>query len=215
MVHSEHDGTDGGTDGGAATRALRWLLLGSGPLKRRSDRVEMVSRLVLTAVLLLAVPVSLAVGTVARGAAAETAAAQAASRTQVSAVLVEDTVDVTLGAAGDRQYTLARWTTPAGLTGQARVSAPVGATAGQHVGVWLDADGRVTRAPMTAAETTDRAMVRGALAFLALSALALGAHGAVCLLLARHRSRQWDTGWTAVEPLWADRRWPGADSVGP
>ena len=212
MVHHE-DG--GGTGGGAVSRALRRLLLGSGPLKRRSDRVEMVSRLVLTLVLVLAVPVALAVGTVARGDAADVAAAQAASRTQVTAVLIEDTVDVTLGAAGDRQYTLARWTAADGRTGEARVAAPVGSTAGQEVRAWIDADGRVTRGPMSGSEMTDRAMVHGALAFLVLSALALGGHGAVCLVLARSRSRQWDTGWTAVEPLWADRRSPGADPVGP
>ena len=211
MTHS----VEGGSGGGPGTRALRRLLLGRGPLKRRSDRVEMVSRLVLAAVVLLAVPLSLAVGTVAHGAAADTARAQSAERTQVVAVLVEDTAGVTLGNAGDRQLTVARWTTPDGLAAEGWVPAPVGATAGQEVPVWVDAAGTVTRAPLNGSEVTDRALVRGALVFLTLTALALGGHGTVCLVLARRRSRQWDAGWTAVEPLWADRRRPGADPVGP
>ncbi|MEU2349098.1 hypothetical protein [Modestobacter sp. NPDC049651] len=215
MAHQVDGGVGGGTGGRPVRRALRRLLLGGGPLKRRSDRVEMVSRLALLAVVLVAVPVSLAVGTVARSAVADAARAQAAERHQVTAVLVEDTTHVTLGSAGDRQFTLARWTTPDGRTVEDRVPAPVGATAGQEVTIWIDADGARTRAPLNGSEVTDRALVRGALVFLSVTAVALTAHGAVCLVLARRRARQWDAGWAAVEPQWADRRRPGADSLEP
>jgi hypothetical protein len=51
---------------GPLARAIRQFTLGSGPLKRGSDTVEYVSRLLVLLVVLLSVPVALTVGTVVR-----------------------------------------------------------------------------------------------------------------------------------------------------
>ena len=58
-----------------ARRLLRRFTLGSGPLKRRSDRLEFLSRVVLTLTLLAAVPIGVATGTAMAGNLTATAAA--------------------------------------------------------------------------------------------------------------------------------------------
>ncbi|MFP5370397.1 MAG: hypothetical protein ACLGI3_06575, partial [Actinomycetes bacterium] len=55
-----HRPQDAGT-GGAARRVIRRLALGSGPLKRTSDRIEVLSRLLLVVGLVMAPPVAVTV----------------------------------------------------------------------------------------------------------------------------------------------------------
>lgn len=191
---------------GSGARVVHRLVLGRGPLKRRSDRLECVSRLLVLLVVLCAVPVALAAATQARSAAAEAALHQAAHTHPVDAVLTATTTDVTLGGAGDRQWTAARWTGPDGLPHTGVVSAPVGAVAGQHVPAWVDDEGVVTRAPMGSRDVVDRALLRGLLVFLGACAAALLGHLAFCGLLWRRRAARWSRDWAAVEPVWAARR---------
>ena len=82
-----------------AGHLLRRFTLGSGPLKRGSDRLEFVARVLLVCSLLTAVPISLAVGTAAHTHVAAEATAQAADRHRVTARLVAD-VPATAGVEG-------------------------------------------------------------------------------------------------------------------
>ncbi|MEU2348483.1 hypothetical protein [Modestobacter sp. NPDC049651] len=193
---------------GVGRRLLRRAVLGRGPLKRGSDRLELASRVLLAAVLLLAVPVALAVGTVAHAAAQRVAAVQAADRSQQVAVLVDDAPPATLGTTGDRHPTQARWTAPDGTARSGTVPARPGMRAGDEVTVWLDADGGRVPAPMSADDVFWQAFSQGVLVFLGTAGTAGLLHLGVCRALWRQRSRRWEREWADVEPEWAGRRRP-------
>lgn len=190
----------------ARGRWTRSLAPGPGPLVRRSDRVQAASRLLLVLALLCAVPVAFAAGRSAARAAAELAVEQAALVRPAQAVLIETTTDVTLGNAGDQQWTAASWTGPGGSLHTGVVSAPVGSTAGQTVPIWIDADGALTPPPLAPGDVTDRGVVRGLLVLLGAAAAAALVHSAVCGVLERRRAGQWARDWAAVEPVWTARR---------
>ena len=181
----------------------RRFTLGSGPLKRTSDRVEFASRVLLLLALLSAVPVGLAVGAAAWTAVHATADAQAATRSEVTATLLFDAPEPEPGS--DTARTTAVWTAPEGGTRSARIDAPAGARAGEEVGIWVDRSGDLTPAPLDEAQVAGQAVVIGVLAGLGLLLAALTGHLLVTWALDRRRDRQWATGWLAVEPLWVSR----------
>lgn len=201
--------TNAGT-GGPAHGVVRRLMLGSGPLKRRSDRLEMLSRVVLAVVLLLAAPVALAVATATATDLRATAQLQAATRTQVLAVLLEDAISrpdagevATVGGTTTR--TDGTWTAPDGTTREAEVPAPFGSRAGDAVPVWIDQDGALTRAPLRDGDMTAAMAMSGGGTFVLIIAAAAATHGLVCWRLDRHRDRRWSAEWAAVEPTWSGR----------
>jgi hypothetical protein len=185
-------------------RLLRWATLGSGPLKRGSDRLEVLARVLLVCCLLAAVPVSVAAGTAARVQAGRQAAADAADRHQVRARLVEE-VTAAVGEIGDgrlRAQWTARWTGPDGSDHQATVSVPLDAEAGSTVPVWVDGDGDRAAPPLNAQDVTNLAVGQGVGVFVGLSAIACGALAVVRTLLDRSRSRRWAAEWARVGPTW-------------
>jgi hypothetical protein len=98
-----------------AGHLLRRFTLGSGPLKRGSDRLELLARVLLVCSLLTATSISLAVATATHTQARAQAVAQAADRHRVTARLLEDVP----GPAGeawispDQERRTAVWTDPA------------------------------------------------------------------------------------------------------
>jgi hypothetical protein len=198
--------------GNPARGAVRRLTLGSGPLKRISDRIEMLSRFVLAVVLTLAAPVALAA---ANGTAAElraTAQQEAATRNQVPAVLLEDAAprayadpDTTTAGAGIITRTDGTWIEPDGTTSRGEVPARPGMRAGETVHVWIDGDGALTSAPLRDSDVTAGTVVAGGGTFVLIVTAAGAAHGLVCWTLNRHRDRRWSADWAAVEPTWSGR----------
>lgn len=185
-------------------RGVRLFTLGSGPLKRGSDRLEFASRLLLLLTLLLAAPLAVAVGhTVAAGLDA-TVAQQAHDRFPGRATLLSD---ATAEPSSDslQAPTPATWLGPEGLSRVGTVPAPTGARAGTSVGIWVDRSGRPVEAPMSAGDVGPQALVAGAVTFLAAVIGGLSVHLAVLGLVNRRRSRRWETGWQAVQPLWVSR----------
>lgn len=187
--------------------ALRRFTLGSGPLKRRSDRVEFASRLFLVLALLCAAPVAVAAGTAVADGLSRTAHQQTVTRVEERATLVADakgdptsgTIDVPVQAT---------WLGPDGNAHAGNVTAPIGLRAGSSVSVWLDrSSGTVVEAPMSDAVVTDQSLVVGAVTFLGMVIVGLSAHLAVVAILARRRARRWESGWEQVEPLWISRFW--------
>lgn len=75
---------------GPGSRTLRRLLLGSGPLRRGSDRLEVLGGLAAVLMVVLAVPVALAVGTAVWTDSRAQASEQAVTRTLTEAVLTAD-----------------------------------------------------------------------------------------------------------------------------
>ena len=65
----------------ALHRSLRWFTLGSGPLKRGSDRLQVAGRLVVVLALLVAPPLAVAAMAVTTAQLETLAAAEAAERT--------------------------------------------------------------------------------------------------------------------------------------
>jgi len=183
---------------------LRRFTLGSGPLKRRSDRVEFLSRLLLVLALLVAAPLGLATGTAAAAGKRATAEAEALTRTEVQAVLLAD-APVSERPLHQQVEAPAAWTGPHGAQHTGTVHAPSGAHAGTAVPIWVDRSGAVTGPPVTDAKVAGQGVVVGILTFLVTCVAAITAHLLVMWRLARRRARQWAAGWALVEPLWVMR----------
>ena len=79
---------------GSGRRLFRRFALGSGPLKRGTDRLQLVARLLLLITVLTAIPVALAVVTANYSQGLTVAAAEAAERHQVTATLLADAARV-------------------------------------------------------------------------------------------------------------------------
>jgi hypothetical protein len=187
-----------------AGHLLRRFTLGSGPLKRGSDRLEFVTRVLLVCSLLTAVPISLAVGTAAHTHAAAQATAQAADRHRVTATLVAG-VPATAYSSPDREGATAVWTDPAGIQHRLPVLMPAGTRAGDPISLWIDRDGNRTTRPLSDGDVTGQAVGQGAVTFALLSLIAASAYRSVRTLLDRSRFHRWAADWATVEPVWTRR----------
>jgi hypothetical protein len=175
----------------------RRFTLGSGPLKRTSDRLQFLSRVLLVLTALAVAPLGALVAAHTSGHLHAVAREQAASRSLVTATL--------LGDAGGEDGTVrvtATWATTDGVPHAGRVAAPAGSRAGTVVRVWVDRSGAVTSAPMAdgdVAADTIAAVILGPGVVLGLAGLA---HVGLVAALDRRRLRRWAADWAEVEPLW-------------
>src|SRR5215204_3055266 len=98
------------------TALWRRLALGAGPLKRSSDRLQFLARVLLGCSLLTALPIALAVGTATHSGAQAEATAQAAERHEVDATLTEDAPPVSdsYEVAPAKSRAAVVWTGPSG-----------------------------------------------------------------------------------------------------
>jgi hypothetical protein len=192
-------------DGATARRLLRRFTLGSGPLKRGSDRVQFGARILLLLLLLTAVPVALAVATATATQTRSIADAQAADRHLVTATLAEDAALPTDDAdhAGPGTSVLATWTSPAGMTHTGIVDVHVDAKAGSTVTIWVDRSGDVTTRPLGDADVVARALGYAVPTFFGASALAILGYLGLRGLIDRSRMRRWTADWAVVEPVWS------------
>jgi hypothetical protein len=195
--------------GGRFRRAMRSFTLGSGSLKRRTDRVQMVARVVLVlAVALAPVLAAVAVGTTTTRLEAR-AAQQAAERQLVAAVLLTDAERLTDSAADHGAAVVvvpvrARWTS-GGLPREGTVFAAPGTRAGSTVQAWRGSDGGHVAPPLDRRDIVRMATISGALVLLGVP-LGVGAlYAALVVALDAHRARRWGQEWAAVEPRWGTR----------
>lgn len=184
--------------------AIRRLLLGSGPLKRTSDRLHALSRLVVLAALLAAAPVGLAVGGTVAGLLHGVAQTQAAERTERTATLLDD-APVASSADGGDVLARGQWQGPHGQPMTGLVLAPAGNSTGSTVPVWIDRAGRLISEPMRGSDIAVQSFTAGTVAALALLSIVLLLHLLAVHLLDRARLRRWTAEWSSVEPLWAGR----------
>jgi hypothetical protein len=178
---------------------VRRFTLGSGPLKRTSDRLQVLSRLLLLLTVLAVVPLAAVVGTTVSGHLHQVARQQHAERASVPATLL---FDAGPSADGRPVPTEAVWAAADGVPRTGRVPAAGSARAGTVVRVWADRTGALTTAPLSDGDVA--ADVIAAVVLGPGSALAVVALGHVLLVTAldRRRARRWAEGWAAVEPLW-------------
>jgi hypothetical protein len=183
---------------------LRRFTLGSGPLKRTSDRLEVAVRVVVLGLLLLAAPAALLVGTATAGHLHANAAAATAALHRESATLLADAAST--GDDGRPTVpTSATWSAPDGTARAGTVAAHRGARAGTTVEIWVDGVGTPAPAPAAGRAITAQAVVAGFLTALALLIAAGSGHLLTGWWLDRHRARRWAADWAAVEPLWVSR----------
>jgi hypothetical protein len=194
------------TEGARTTRAmLRRFTLGSGPLKRGSDRLQFGARLLLVVLLLaLAVPIGLAVGTAVYTQGRADAALQAATRHRTTAQLLDDASVPTQPTDGAWQPARARvtWLLPSGGTREAVVDVPAGARADSDVRVWVDESGQPARPPAAAGDAAREGVSLGIVAFVGFTVVTVLSYEVFRLVLDRSRSRSWGDEWAAVEPVW-------------
>ena len=183
--------------------ALRRFTLGSGPLKRTSDRVQFLARVLLVCSLAGAVPVALVVASVTHAQVAAEAAAQSLARHQVDAALLADPV-ATRGAddVPPTSRAPAVWSGPSGEEHSGALVVPAGAEAGSTVVVWIDRTGGLTTRPLDGGDALGTAVAMATGTFLCLSSLAVGLYLAFAASLDRSRLRRWAADWAVVEPVW-------------
>jgi hypothetical protein len=193
----------------ALRRSLRWFTLGSGPLKRGSDRLQLAGRLVVVLALLTAPPLAVAatiVTTVQLEALAET---QAAERSRVEAVLLEEAPAAGGGGYGDqgpvKVQARAVWPVPGGVERQGIVLVRPHTAAGTAVPVWVNRDGYLTSGPLDRSRIDSSAMSVGATFLVGVPLVTWTLYALLCTALDAHRQRRWAEGWAAVEPDWATR----------
>ncbi|HLM07754.1 MAG TPA: hypothetical protein VK402_21470 [Blastococcus sp.] len=191
----------------------RRLALGTGPLKRSSDRLQFLARVLLGCILLTALPIALAVATAVYSQARAEASAQAAGRHEVEATLTEDAApdsDSYEAAPAFDGYEAAPpmtrvavvWTEPSGLGHEGSVAVSRGMKAGSTVRIWVDGDGEPTMRPLSDGDITARSAGAALLTFLCTSSVACGLYFAFRRSLDRSRMRRWDADWAVVEPVW-------------
>jgi hypothetical protein len=213
-----------GPTGGPVRRALRSFFLGSGPLKRTSDRVQMVARIVLLLAILAGPGLAVVAAAQTHGHLEVTAAAQAAERHQVRAVVLErKTTKLSgnsgtsmnsgnsgnSGLSGDPGYpsaTIVRatvgWPGPKGSTRHAGVLVSDRTAIGSTVPVWVDRTGQLSTPPMDPAAIGTMADTVAMSTAVAVPLLAWGLYSALCLVLNLRRQRLWTQGWARVEREW-------------
>lgn len=188
---------------------LRRLGFARGPLRRRSDRVEIAFLAVIALMVLAVVPIWNTVydGTV--GYSSRLSAERAAHGQLVDAVLTANApVDLSSGdngSAGKAQGTAA-WTAPDGSPRSGGIPVDPGTRAGTHVPLWTDESGAPVPAPFSPVDIQEQASVLALIAALIwlITVAMLGKGGDA--LLERHRMAAWGREWARVEPLWRTRQ---------
>jgi hypothetical protein len=189
--------------------AVRRFTLGSGPLKRGCDRVQMVARLLVVLAFLGAPPLAVFAATGTARHLEHLAAAEAADRHRVRAVVVADTrpLDRVADTPGDsagpiRVQAQGRWVSPTGRVCTRTVLVPAGTPAGTVVSVWANPQCTLTRPPLDPVDIPGTATAMALVPLLGVPVAAWACYAVLCAALDARRDRRWTEGWTAVEPDW-------------
>jgi len=191
-------------------RCARRLGFERNLLRRRTDRIEAVIRLVTIVLFVVAVPIAvIAVGRQADHLTLHQAQAQQAREHQVTAVLLQQAQ-----ATGvPDPYTsiqvtsvLARWQPPGRPSRSGQVLASAGARAGSTVTIWINASGALASPPPDHRDIVGDVTVAAVTAGLLASLLVLGTNALSRRALDRRRLNAWDAEWRATGPRWTGRR---------
>jgi hypothetical protein len=192
-------------------RSLRRFTLGSGPLKRRSDRVQVIGRFVVVLSFLVAPPLAVVAATATTTHLQAVADAEAAERSRTRVVLLEDAPVPTHQSSSYGPYAVAPvpvravWSVPAGTSREGVVLVRPRTAAGTAVPAWVDRQGNLTRAPLDRTGIPSSAAVMGALPLVGVPVVTWILYAVLCVTLDTHRERRWAHDWAAVEPDWHSR----------
>jgi hypothetical protein len=191
-------------------RLARWLGFDRNPLRRRTDRLEAVLRLVMIILVVLAMPAaSVAAGRWADHWVLHKVQTQRTINHQVTAVLLRDAPRTGIPdpyTSVETTWVPARWQ-PAGQpyrTGE--VLAVAGARKGSTVRTWIDPSGAVTDPPLNHRVIRGDVLMAVAATLLASGLLLLGAAALARRMLDRRRLHAWEAEWRTSGPLWSRHR---------
>jgi hypothetical protein len=200
---SRHEGT-------RLARRARRLGLDRNPLRRRTDRIEAVIRLVTLSLLLVAAPMAAVIaGLQADHLALRQVHVQQMADHQVTAVLLQQAQPTGIPdpyTSVQMTLVLARWQPSVGPTRTGQVQAPAGARADSTVAVWIDASGAITSPPPDHREIVGDVCITAVVTGLVASLLMLGSGALARRVLDRRRLRAWDAEWRATGPRWSGHR---------
>jgi len=192
---------------GRFRRALRGFTLGSGPLKRRSDRLQMVARVVVVLAVVTAPALAVAAATATNADLEALAATQAADRYASRALVLRDAPART--ELEHSEYppivtvaTTAQWIARDGVVHEGLLRVRPGTRAGTSVPVWVGRDGELTTAPLRRESIQGSAMAVGALVLGGVPTAVWTLYFFLSFALDARRERDWEKGWAAVEPVW-------------
>jgi hypothetical protein len=201
--------TDRRTDRSLA-RLVRWLGFERNPLRRGTDRVEAVLRLVMILLVVAAVPAAaVVVGRWADHDALHRAQAQRAVDHQVTAVLLSDAPAIATPnpyTSVQTSWVPARWQPPGQPPRTGEVLALVGARKGSTVRTWIDPSGTVTDPPLDHRVVVGDVWIAVTATCLVSWLLLLVAGTLAGGVLDRRRLRAWEAEWRAIGPLWSRHR---------
>ncbi|HET6693614.1 MAG TPA: hypothetical protein VFG97_04880 [Pedococcus sp.] len=192
-------------------RLRRAFTLGSGPLRRGSDRIQVFGRVVVVLSFFLAPLLAVAVVDSTTTRLEAVAATEAAERTLTTAVLLEDAPRPprSAGDFGDSSLPTvtarAMWSGPGGTTREGLVRVEPRTPVGTAVPVWVDREGNLAHAPLDRTDIAGTGAAMGAAVLVAVPVAAWGLYVLLCLVLDRARSRRWEHDWAAVAPEWKSR----------
>lgn len=174
--------------------------------RRATDRIEDVVAWLLTTLGLLVAVLAATTGARLHAEVAHRVDVETQERTQVQAVLLEPAPTV-LGdkARGARPLPVsvpARYPAPDGTERVADAPVPGPLPAGAAVPIWVDRSGKITTAPVRAADPMASAAM-GAAGVLIVGAIVLGGLWAVVRgTILRVNLARWEREWAQVEPRW-------------
>lgn len=180
--------------------------LDRNPMRRPSDRAEAFMKIAVFITLTVVAPLlAWLVGRDTYQDGVRVESEERASRQHVTATLLQRAESSQAPAADPTVLVSASWTLPDGATRAGLVAVKAGTTAGATVPVWVDASGLPTTAPRPHDETVAQTAATVALVPLVVAVVVFLVQLVVRMLLDRYRIRQWQAGWSEIEPLWTSR----------
>ncbi len=196
--------------GRCLTRLARWFGFDRNPLRRGTDRIEAVLRLVTVVLLVVAVPAAAVIaGQQADRMALNRAQAQQAANHLVTAVLLQDAPVTGIPdpySSVQSAWVPARWQPPGQPARTGQVLAVAGARKGSTVQTWIDPSGAVTSPPMDHRDIAGDVCLAVVATCLVSWLLLLVSGALVRRVLDRRRLNAWEAEWRASGPLWSGRR---------
>jgi hypothetical protein len=191
-------------------RLARWLGFDRNPLRRGTDRVEGILRLVMIIMVVAVVPATaVAAGRWTYHYVVHQAQAQQAVEHQVTAVLLRDAPAIgtpDLYTSEQTDWVSARWQPPGQPSRTGEVLAQAGARRGSTVRTWIGPSGAVTDPPLNHRVIRGDVLMAVMATLLVSGVLLLAAAGLARRMLDRRRLRAWEAEWRASGPLWSGHR---------
>jgi len=183
--------------------------LDRNPMRRRTDRVEAWTSLVLTVFLVILTPAAAwYAGHLTDQAGVRIEQSQRLARYPVVAQLLKP-ASYQRAKAKDGPMVFAAaaiWTAPDRTRHSGLVRARPGASAGTRQTVWTDTHGRIIGEPQSHSTTLSEAALAALLTVTVLGCAGAGIRALIRYRLDRQRLEQWRQEWEAIEPVWRELR---------